>query len=308
MGIKYNLVSKMLKKWEERDNKILSVLTLPDGITENRDVPYIDDGLSGHLLDVYYPEEVTEKLPVIVDIHGGGYVYGSKEMNRAYGYRLAQRGFVVFNLNYRLALEDTKVPGQIQDIAAALGWIGEHLRAYPAQEGPICLLGESAGGALAIMAALIAKSARLRQLFHCPEIRLQIGAAAVNCGMMNLEDKRLGFWGLRSMCLERGYQKQEYYQNLIFVNIPEMRGLPPVFLTTCDEDELREMTLQFGNTLREYHVPHEMKYFPKIEKHRLGHMFSVFYPDYPESAELMDAMLGFFRSHALPGADGQNAV
>lgn len=52
MGIKDYFVSKMLKRWEQRDAKILSVQTLPEGIKAICDIPYADDGLKGHLLDI----------------------------------------------------------------------------------------------------------------------------------------------------------------------------------------------------------------------------------------------------------------
>jgi acetyl esterase len=127
LGIKKFLVSKMLTKWEERDKSILAKQQLPDGIEAIVDVPYAEDGQRGHLLDVYYPKGAKEKLPVIMDIHGGGFLYGDKDINKLYGHHLAKRGFVVFNLNYRLAFNDAKVPGQIQDIVSAINWIGNNL-------------------------------------------------------------------------------------------------------------------------------------------------------------------------------------
>lgn len=287
----------MLKKWEERDNKILAEQLLPTGVKEIVDIPYINDGQRGHLLDVYYPENTKEKLPVIIDIHGGGFLYGYKEMNKLYGYHLAKRGFVVFNINYRLAFKDAKVPGQIKDIVAAIKWVGNNLINFPAEKEKVFITGESAGGVLATMATLIAKSHRLQTIFDVKEVNLDIKAIAIICGMMNLDENSIGFWGLRSMCLERGYNKQEYYQNLIFNKIPEIKELPPTFLTASDEDELRQMTINFENTLKKHNIKYQMKYFLKREGKKLGHMFSIFHPEYEESIELIDEMLNFFKSN-----------
>jgi acetyl esterase/lipase len=296
MGIKKYFVNKMLQGWEKRDHKILAAQALPGGIKEAADIPYIADGQRGHLLDVYYPEDAREKLPVLIDIHGGGLVYGYKDMNRLYGYHLAKRGFIVFNANYRLAIDGAKVPEQIRDVAAAVNWISGNLDSYPADRKRIFITGESGGGILAVMAALIAKCERLRKLFGTEEIRAGVKAAAVVCGMMNLEEPSVGYWGIRSMCLERGYKKQEYYRNLIFSEIPEMKDLPPVYLTTGDEDELRHMTLNFEKTLQKYGVEYRMKYFNKKDGRKLGHMFSILHPEYEESAALIGDMLGFFLS------------
>jgi len=289
-------IKKMLKVWESADRHSLAQQSLPEGIAEIADIPYISDGNSGHLLDVYYPENTNGKLPVIINLHGGGFVYGNKELNKLYCYHIAQRGFIVFNLNYRLAYNDTKVPGQIQDVAAAVNWIGDNLSTYPADKNEIFLSGESAGGSLAVMTELISGSERLQKLFGVPELNVDIKAAGINCGMMNLEDPMIGFRLLRSVCLEIGYQEQEYYQNLIFDNIPEMKDLPPVFLTTSEEDPLRHMTLNFEKTLKKNGVEYKLKYFKKKRGTRLGHVFSVFHPDYMEGKEMIDEMLDFFRT------------
>ena len=83
--------------------------------------------------------------------------------------------------------------------------------------------------------------------------------------------------------------------------IIEMKDLPPTFLTTSDEDELRHITLNFEKTLKKYVVDYQMKYFEKREGQKLGHihMFSILHPEYEESVELIDEMLDFFKSKVL---------
>ncbi len=54
----------------------------PEGIKEYRDIPYLDDGDMYHLLDIYMPADAGTSLPVMIDIHGGGWMYGTKEINR----------------------------------------------------------------------------------------------------------------------------------------------------------------------------------------------------------------------------------
>jgi acetyl esterase len=297
--VKMYIVNKMLKRWEKRDNEILGKQSLPDGVDANIDIPYDEDGNRGHLLDVYYPRSTRKKLPVVVDIHGGGFLYGSKEMNKPFGYHLAKRGFIVFNLNYRLALSDTKVPGQIQDVVSAINWISKHIEDYPADKEKVYIIGESAGGVLAIMATLISISERLQKLFNTKTIDLDIKSAAVICGMMRFDEPTIGYWGMRSMCFDKGYQKQNYYKNMIFENIPEMKELPPIYLTTSDEDELRKMTLDFKKTLEKQNITYQLKYFKKGIDKKIGHMFCILHPEYNESIELIEDMLNFFESSII---------
>lgn len=53
-----------------------------------------------HLLDLYLPENVEGKIPVIINVHGGGYCYGTKETYQFYGLNLAAHGFAFVNPNY----------------------------------------------------------------------------------------------------------------------------------------------------------------------------------------------------------------
>ena len=68
------------------DKKRDAAIPLPEGVTECRNISYGPYG-NESLLDVYYPEGATDTLPTIVSIHGGGYVYGSKEIYRRFGAR-----------------------------------------------------------------------------------------------------------------------------------------------------------------------------------------------------------------------------
>jgi hypothetical protein len=148
------------------------------------------------------------------------------------------------------------------------------------------------------MTLLIAKSGRLQKIFKMPQIRPEVKAASVICGLMRFDDLSPGYRGMRSMCFDRGYRKEEYYRNMIFKNIPEMAALPPIFLSTSDEDQLHRMTLDFARVLKANGVVYRLKYFKKGAERRLGHIFNVLHPDYGESAELISDMLSFFTGSA----------
>ncbi|MBQ4364659.1 MAG: hypothetical protein II804_00150, partial [Clostridia bacterium] len=81
------IISIMDKFWGfvgQSDRKRLATLPEPDTLTRVTDLRYLDDGDPMHMLDVYYPEGTAEPLPVIIDVHGGGWMYGDKELNRLY--------------------------------------------------------------------------------------------------------------------------------------------------------------------------------------------------------------------------------
>lgn len=120
---------------------------LPPGITWDFDVPYIDDGDSAQRLDIYYPEQPPEEQqPLIVHIHGGGWMGGSKypcdvRMMTAHGY-------VVASVEYRFS-QKAKFPAQIQDCQAAIRWLRANAPRYHINPNKVGVIGGSAGGHLA---------------------------------------------------------------------------------------------------------------------------------------------------------------
>ena len=91
---------------------------LPEDITEIKDIPYIKDGLSGHTFDAYVRKDGTKK-PILIDIHGGGFISEDKAMNRMFGNYMAFLGYAVFDLNVRIAYPEWTAFDQIEDIGSA---------------------------------------------------------------------------------------------------------------------------------------------------------------------------------------------
>jgi acetyl esterase/lipase len=291
-----SILKKRMEKDDARMLQIHSQRVFPENITEIIDVPYINSGDKGHLLDIYYPNNMEGPFPVIIHIHGGGFISESKETNKLYGYHLARNGFIVFNINYRLALDGTKVPGQIQDVIGALDWIGTHMELYPANPEKIYIMGASAGAYLATMATLVSQSQRLQHIFNVDEPDITIDALAVNCGFLEMDSKKFKIWAMRSVVLEKGYKKQEYYHDLIFGNLPEIKDLPPVFITSNQDDTVNYMTFYFVDLLEETNNEYKFYYIENNER-RLRHCFDIFNPAREESVKLHNEMLAYLMQY-----------
>ena len=102
------LVQDIRINWAIGDAKRDAGLTTPDDIMRFDDISYGPYG-KDNLLDIYVLKDTKTVRPTIVNIHGGGWVYGCKEIYQFYCMRLAERGFTVVNINYRLAPE-TRFP------------------------------------------------------------------------------------------------------------------------------------------------------------------------------------------------------
>jgi acetyl esterase len=112
------------------------------------DLPYVDDGIREHLLDVWRPERVRRPMPIVFYLHGGGFRILSKDTHWMMALSFAKRGYLVFAINYRLAPAHP-FPAAISDACAAYTWIARNAPRYGGDLGRLVVAGESAGANLA---------------------------------------------------------------------------------------------------------------------------------------------------------------
>lgn len=117
------------------------------GVEVLSDIPYLHSGMREHLLDVYRPVDRKGPLPVLLYAHGGGFRMLSKDTHWLMGLAFARRGYVVFNISYRLAPK-FRYPAAIDDACAALLWVARNADSYGGDMGRLFLAGESAGANL----------------------------------------------------------------------------------------------------------------------------------------------------------------
>jgi acetyl esterase/lipase len=101
-------------------------LRVPPGTRFYRDLAYVRDGHTLQKLDLYLPKQGKD-LPLIINIHGGAFRGGSKEMGVPMDY--LARGYAVASINYRLS-QHAMFPAQIQDCKAAVRWLRAHAAEY----------------------------------------------------------------------------------------------------------------------------------------------------------------------------------
>lgn len=279
---------------DDYDTKRLSTQEMSEGVSVIKDIPYIEDADAYRMLDIYYPAGEVEKLPVIVDIHGGGLMYGDKDMNRIYASRLAARGYIVVTVNYRLC-PDVLYDDQVRDIMAAYKWLAEHGTEYNCDLNNAYVVGDSAGGQLAFYTSLVNTSEELRTLYQVPETGLQFNAAGLISGMY---DMKSGINSVLISCmLGYAYPQSPYYPYLQPEEVIDKGTLPPSYIVTSAKDFLRPASVQLDALLTEKGIAHQFHDWELTINRSSGHITSVAYPDLPESQTTIDEMLAFFEAH-----------
>lgn len=301
MGLSRSLVDLFNNIVGKGDRKRLAEKTPFTGLEKHLDIAYSDDGHPMHTLDVYRPEG-EGKLPVIIDIHGGGWIYGTKEINAHYCHGLAKYGFVVANINYRLIREGHggTFPNILNDIFAAYKWTEEHIAEYGGDLSNVFLTGDSAGAHLACLSAAINADPELREELNM-KTGLAFRALALTCGVSDVERFRTMKLPLVKylfrLFLGENWQTHPHGHILSLQNT-KLENLPPVFLNSAYGDFLKNDVKKFAATLTERGVENELFFLDEPTRHKLSHVYSVLYPEWEESAATTDALIAFFLRHA----------
>ena len=251
-----------------RDKKI----PIPQGVAQCRDIRYGSHG-KWSLLDVYYPEHAEGSLPTIVSIHGGGYIYGTKEIYRRYGMDMAARGFAFVNFNYRLAPK-WKFPTPLYDTNAVLEWVCKNAAQYHLDPERIILVGDSAGAQLASQYAAIRTNPDYAALFPMNLAPVNIRCLGLNCGIYDPAALRKGT-SMEGLI-------RDYMGELAFADDPRFHvmdaigpGYPPAFIATAHHDFLRDNARPMFDHLQSRDVPAEVRCYGSDEAKDVAHVFHV---------------------------------
>lgn len=114
-----------------------------------RDIAYVQPRNERHLLDVFAPAK-GEKLPVVVWVHGGGWMRGGKNEVDSKPAAFTGKGYVFVPLNYRF-IPQVKMYDIVRDVAKATGWVFANISRYGGDPNRIFLMGHSAGAQLAAL-------------------------------------------------------------------------------------------------------------------------------------------------------------
>ena len=272
----------------ERD----AAIALPEGVHSALNISYGRHG-KWNRMDIYYPKGTTQSLPTIVSIHGGGYVYGTKEVYRRYCMSLAQRGFTVVNFNYRLAPE-AKFPAPLADTNAVLDYICRHAEEYHIDPQRIFLVGDSAGAQLTSHYAAIWSNPEFASLFDFKVPDVRILAVGLNCGMYDTS---------HMTAFPRKGMAKDYLGRKIPADDPRFGVLdaigssfPPAHITTACHDFLRQNAQPMLEFLTAKGVHAEMKCYGTEEAEHIGHVFHVNIA-LPEATECNDDQTAFFKKY-----------
>jgi acetyl esterase len=227
---------------------------------EDRDIP----GPAGPIpVRIYWPLGASGTLPLITYFHGGGWVICDLDSHDGGCRALAnETGSVVVSVDYRLAPEH-RFPAPAEDSYAAMVWAAEHAAELGADAGRHAVAGDSAGGNLAAVVALMARDR------NGPPLRFQLlvyPVTDVSPGRdrhASQTDNATGYFlttsgmdWFRDQYLPEGDDGSNPYASPFMAD--DVSNLPPAFVVTAEFDPLRDEGEAYGAKLAAAGVPVEV--------------------------------------------------
>ena len=241
---------------------------VPPSLTVHNDLAYGDG--PDELLDLVLPADVPGQLPVVLWVHGGGFIGGSKDGVANYLKILAAQGFAVAGMNYSTAPGAT-YPTPVRQVAAALKFLADEGQALNVDADRIVLAGDSAGAQIAAQAALIATDPNYAAKVG---IKPTIGAeqlkgtilvsGAFDMRSIDMEGGGVAGWFVKTVLWSysgvRDFMNDEQF--LLASITPNVSSrFPPTFLTSGDADPLEPQARALYRKLHDLGVDVEALFF-----------------------------------------------
>ena len=254
----------------------------------SEDVEYARHGSERLCLDVLQPV-AAGRHPVLIYFHGGGFAIGSKRTHRALAAAYAAQGYLVFNVDYRLAPQHP-FPAALEDACAAWLWATDHAAEYEGDAQRMGLCGESAGANLALAVTLACCTPR-PETYAAPlfERGLRPALALLYCGFLQTsQPERYQRAGVSAFAASIATDAARSYLGKYASHLDAVHALadplcvieamanqpelPPLFIAAGLADPVVADSQRLESALQRLHVPFTAHYYPG-ETHAFHVMF-----------------------------------
>ncbi|WP_415273334.1 alpha/beta hydrolase [Bacillus siamensis] len=220
----------------------------------------ISGGPSGQVsVRIMRPQNAPAHLPVIVYIHGAGWVFGNEHTHDRLIRELAvgAQAAIVFP-NYTLSPE-AKYPTAIEEIYAVVKWAAENGRENGMIPESLTIAGDSVGGNMTAAVTLMAKARGdlniRQQLLFYPVTDASFDTESYHQfaeGYFLRKDAMMWFW---DQYTTNSNERAEITASPLRATTEQLQGLPPALIITAEADVLRDEGEAYANKLREAGVP-----------------------------------------------------
>ena len=219
-----------------------SLLTIGDKYWMQPDVVYGSANNTPLKLDIWYPRDNPTPTPTLVYIHGGGWIFGSKEGSVYQLLPYLERGWRVVNVEYRMA-GNSLAPGSVEDTRCALRWIYRNAKQWNFDTTKIVLTGHSAGGHLSLITGMLPDGTALDNRCYADaksgDVPIKVAAIVNWYGISDVNDLIKGpnvknYAAMWMGSLPNAEEVAKSVSPLTYVRA----GLPPIITIHGDKDDV----------------------------------------------------------------------
>jgi acetyl esterase len=233
----------------------------PENVGEVRDASV--HGPAGDIaVRIYRPASLSGPVPTVVYAHGGGFVFCDLDSHDGLCRSFANLiPAVVVSVDYRLAPEH-RWPAAVEDVLAVMQWAARNAEALGGDAGSVVIGGDSAGGNLAAVAALMARD------LGAPDLAAQLLVYPMITADFDTESYRRfgdGFYNPRpalqwywDQYLPSPADREHPYASPLYADLD---GMPPAVVVIAGHDPLRDEGMAFGKALNAAGVPTTHRYY-----------------------------------------------
>lgn len=289
-------VAKNMKKSDEANFKNLKHI---EGVKAINDLRYFKGKNKYHLFNMYYPEAVkdTKTLPLMIDIHGGGWIYGDKDLNRFHNAYYASQGLVVLSMSYRLLLR-TNLKGIVKDLFFFFNYIEKNKESLNISLDNVLLTGDSAGGHLALLINAINQNPELQKMYEVFPFHFSFKMMNLEHPVPFLKDlftspglgNKIARTSMMKAFFGRKYQKNPLYNNSSLNDFIDKAKYPFISIVSSSDDMFKDQTIRTYEELKKSGADVNFKMYENEP-----HVFEVSFYDREKSLDYNNYVINKFK-------------
>lgn len=260
----------------------------------------------GHECNIYRRNDIeTYDSPLVIDIHGGCWIYGDKDSYDAFSYDLVQNGMNVSSLTY-CTNGPMLLKEQIQDVFEYLHFLHDNASRIGISLDQIMLTGDSAGAQLSLLFYAVNQSPELQKIFQVQHVDIDVKCLCLTHPVCFIDtaaelldnrflSKRVGSPGLKRMLYGSGYERRPEYLCSVTPDryILDTMKFPEIMIVTSRGDL---NFLSQSERLKAFFDSRKIPYTYYFEDNpEAGHVYNVQYPFSEEAHECNRQIRDFFK-------------
>lgn len=223
------------------------------GIIRVQNIQYHNESEEFNVGDLYFRRDIFddgEKHPIMLYLHGGGFIKGDKDYRITNSEFFAHHGYYVFNIDYRMP-PDVELDENFADIIRAFNYIEKLAKYCNIDTKKIVVSGDSSGAYMSAMLEAFANDESLRERFALPPLNNKPAALALMCGVFDMEKVKEATPNVMGLVtktmsmilgfkLKKDYSNADEYENIDYIspiNLVNEKWCP-AFITWAEDDLL----------------------------------------------------------------------